>query len=229
MKIGTDAVLLGAWASTADSTLGEATHLRSILDVGTGSGVIALMMAQRFQHAQITAVEIDEDACREADNNFRASCWSSRLNVCQTDFRTFQPEDVDSTFDLIVSNPPFFVTGYGADAPDMARRDARQDSTLPLSALIKRSADMLSPDGSLCLVLPAEREKELKFQATLYKLNLRRICYVSTVPTKPPRRILTCLSPVSGPLSEEKFSIHTSDSDYTPEYIGLVNDFYLNM
>lgn len=225
MKVGTDGVLLGAWAQPASSV-----SPRRILDVGCGTGLISLMMAQRFSDSEIVGIEIDPDSASEAEANFAASPWATRLQVIHGDYLQTAFE---KTFDMIVSNPPFFTNGLLA--PDSSRQQARHELSLPLASLITHSARCLSPSGTISLVLPSDRLADL--QGTLPQsashtthLELSRLCRVSTVPSKPPRRLLAELrfrSEASTLLQDEQLFIQDSDSQFSPGYINLTKDFYL--
>lgn len=253
MRVGTDAVLLGAWVSLPSTTAGEPTH---ILDVGTGCGVIALMLAQRSPTSEICGLEIDPKACGEAQINFEASPWAARLSCVCADFLKFCHTD-QRPLDLIVSNPPFFTET--TLSPDTSRAMARSQTFLPLSSLIQGAASLLRPGGTFALVLPAGFEAEVEYLAIASRMQLRRICRVRTSPRKPPTRILVELSrpaessrppelSLSAELSLPPESTHLSSAcdwttvtteltihgapingipTYTEEYTDLVKDFYL--
>lgn len=236
MKVGTDGVLLGAWSSLPpeeeENALPEAKGASapvypSILDVGCGTGLIALMLAQRCPQAHIRGIEIDNMAAEEAQGNFSASPWADRLSVIKGDFIAIHDIVGDQKFDLIVSNPPFFTTGE--KSPDQARMAARHEASLPLSTLVETSCRILSDNGHICIVLPADREEELKYLAVVNHLCLSRLTRVSTVTTKPPRRILAELRHgPSSPTILSQLHIHGPKGGFSAEYISLVKDFYLN-
>ena len=140
MKIGTDGVLLGAWASVKDNTF-------SILDIGAGTGVIALMLAQRSQAELIDALEIDEDAYEQCVDNFENSPWGDRVFCYHADLDEFTEEFEDETYDLIVSNPPFFEPSLAEETPE-ARKKARFYDALPFEDLLKNTAQLLSKKGT---------------------------------------------------------------------------------
>lgn len=233
MKVGTDGVLLGAWCLADNHERHSETNTRHeplrILDVGCGTGLIALILAQRFPKAEISGIEIDPIAAKEASGNFQASPWSNRLEIIEGDFNDrFNNED-DVFFDIIVSNPPFFINGELP--PDCARNVARHESTLTLASLLGNSSKILKQDGRLCLVLPADREEDLKYQAMINRFQVTKLTRVSTVPHKPPRRILAELrfsSLPSIPSSITNLHIHDGNSGFTEAYTSLVKDFYLN-
>lgn len=219
MKVGTDGVLLGAWCASGDHT-----SPRRILDVGCGTGLIALMVAQRFPEAEITGIDISREAVEEATLNFRDSPWADRLNAVEADFNIYDPSE--GRFDLIVSNPPFFDNG--ALAPDRNRSLARHDESLPLKTLIARAAELLSVAGVLSLILPADRENTLKFEAALSRFSIKRLVRVSTTPDRSPKRILAelVLSPAVTACTET-LALKDGKGIPTREYAALVEDFYL--
>ncbi len=215
MKISTDGVLLGAWIDVDD--------VRRVLDVGTGSGLIALMMAQRFENATIAAVEIMEDAVSDAYENVANSPWSNRINIHCCDFMDYHD---DKPYDLIVSNPPFFDTAV--KSLDMARASARHaNKSLSYCSLIERATAMLAPRGSLAMVLPAEYEDDMIFRAELAKLYIRRICRVVSVTGKKPLRLLCQLSPTPGNSESSTLIIRDTLGNFTEDYRRLTQSFYL--
>lgn len=234
MKVGTDGVLLGAWCQASSHAHipevhpDETCRVSKILDVGCGTGVISLMLAQRFPNAMITGVEIDPQAAREARENFDRSPWSDRLTVVEGDFKSLFGTYEESPFDLIVSNPPFFTNGELS--PDNARLTARHESGLQLQSLIDISGKIIAENGSLCLVLPYERADELEWLAVAYRFSLVRLVKVSTVPRKPPRRLLAELVPLSANYPAPNFSslcIHDENGGFSQEYTTLLKSFYL--
>ena len=216
MKIGTDGVLLGAWA--------EASHPRRILDVGTGTGVIALMSAQRFPQALIEAVEIEAEAAEQARYNFQISPWKERLHLIHTDFKDFQSSH---RYDLIVSNPPYFDEDYlSADAK---RNLARHTRSLSLWDLIEKAEKYLSPQGSIVLILPVQKESELRDILHQQALYINRLTYVKGTYKSPVKRILLQISSVKTNFEPQELVIEEARHRYTAEYIALTKDFYLKM
>ena len=169
MKVGTDGVLLGAWAPVEGA--------RRILDVGTGSGVIALQMAQRAPGARILAVEIDPEAARQAAANVAASPWADRIEVVCTDFARLTTEE---PFDLIVSNPPYFVNSL--QNPDAQRAKARHSDSLPYDLLLERAAELLAPSGRFALIFPVEPLGDVLEAAAKHGLALDHLMRVFTKP-----------------------------------------------
>lgn len=218
MKVGTDGVLLGAWTS-----VDNCVH---ILDVGTGSGLIALMMAQRCPGAVVTAIDVDRECCRQAVENVEASPFHDRIAVKVSSFQQFAVSRAD-LYDLIVSNPPFFSRSLLP--PDAGRAHARHSVSLSLDDLLHGADRCLSPDGRLALILPADRLPELLQMSESHSFCLRRLTRVVPAPGKPVRRVLVELSRSKGMLEESQLLIEESRHHYTPEFAALVRDFYLNL
>ncbi len=213
MKVGTDGVLLGAWA--------DCDGAKRILDIGTGTGVIALMLAQRNTEAQVQAVEIDEAAAKRARANFDNSPWAERLNVEQTAVQEFSPAE---KFDLIVSNPPYFVDSLLP--PDAKRSTARHTHDLTFEELDNAVARLLADDGKFALILPVtEFEKYLTFT----QLHLAHRCDVHPIKGGAVKRVMAEF--VKHPTSEivhENIAIERGKrGDYTDEYRALTKEFYL--
>lgn len=215
MKVGTDGVLLGAWAEIPPQT-------QRILDVGTGSGLIALMMAQRTSSSQITAIEIDSLAVDEAEGNVHRSPWTDRIEVICGDFTS---DNNDTKYDLIISNPPFFTEELRS--PDSRRAMARHGDTLNPLTLLRKASGMLTPDGSIAFIAPASLDDEVGFTASLCRLNLMRQTHVCTRQGKQPSRTLWQLTPGDVSAEINTLSIRDTANQYTEQYLNLVNDFYL--
>lgn len=218
MKVGMDGVLLGAWADPSGA--------ERILDIGTGTGLIALMMAQKNSSALIDAIEIDSDAFLEAVLNVQQSPWKDRIRV---ECRSFQDlaEQTDRKYDLIVSNPPFFAKD-GLKAPVQKRAQARHSDSLPLETLISGAKKLLNQNGRIALILPTESLPEIKRLVLSNHLYLSRLCRIKPNPKKPDFRILIELIQYKCVTSEEYLMIEfEKHHDYTPEYKELTKDFYL--
>lgn len=214
MKVGTDGVLLGAWSKATEG---------NVLDIGTGTGLIALMLAQRTKTALIDAVEIDKVASKEAQENFNNSDWKDRLTISNQSLQNYQP---NKKYDLIISNPPFFIDA--TKAPENNRNTARHTDTLSFEELISSVERLLAENGIFSLILPvneAERFIKMAFEAQLY---LNRKCLVKPNPTKAPKRVLMAFSFNKSTLLEEALTIETGKRHvYTQKYISLTKDFYL--
>lgn len=216
MKVGTDGVLLGAWASTA----GEC---RRALDIGTGTGLIALMLAQRLPEVLITGVDVDDIS--QASQNASASPWASRLGFEQCPVQEFRP---DERFGLIVSNPPFFADSL--TCPDRGRTTARHTVQLPFEELRDAAVRLLAPEGRFAVVLPTTEGE--RFTALCRDtLTLSRRTEVRTTPRHAPKRLLLeFMHASSAPASPQtaELTIGTgAHEEYTPEYRALTCDFYL--
>ena len=220
MKVGTDAVLLGAWANT--------DQCKNILDIGTGTGIIALMLAQRSQ-AEIDAIDIDAEACIQAKENVASSEFAERVKVMQISCSEFAHRNSSlKKYDLIVSNPPYFINSL--KCPDNKRTVARHTDSLLLSDLVGDACSLLSPAGRIALVLPYERLDEVGELAAANHLQIQRQTDVIPVPGAMPKRLLVELSaPQNNIKNRNTLTIEEARHQYTPEYIALTKDFYLKM
>lgn len=227
MKVGTDGVLLGAWASVGPYT-------NRILDVGSGTGLIALMMAQRCPHAEIDGIELDPEAFEQGVENFEQSPWDSNLFNYHASFQEFA-EEIEDQYDLIISNPPFFDHGDRTEGP---RKLARDKTTLPLADIISGADRLLSEQGHLALVLPADQEQNLRALLSKFNYFLTRITRVRGHAQSPIKRILVeCSRAVNGKTAENtaqktitsELIIEHQRHDYTEEFKALVREFYLKM
>jgi tRNA1Val (adenine37-N6)-methyltransferase len=216
MKVGTDGVLLGAWA--------DAPGCRYILDVGTGSGLIALMLAQRYSQAAVDAIDIDEGACRQAMENVEASPFADRVRVMHRSLSAYV-QSTGRAYDLVVCNPPFFTQSL--KSPDAGRNFARHADSLPLEELVKDAKCLLSPAGKLALILPSGRENELRAIAVSNSLNVVRATQVISKEGAEPKRLLAELSPDFSLPCRKDTLIIMSPSGYTQAYIQLTEEFYL--
>jgi tRNA1Val (adenine37-N6)-methyltransferase len=212
MKVGTDAVLLAAWVETAEAV--------RILDVGTGCGLIALILAQRSK-AQLVGLELDLSAFEQASSNVLHSPWSDRVKVIQHDFTTFS----DDPFDLIVSNPPFFQQSL--QAPSAARNNARHDVTLNYTALIRTSAALLTQNGRFSVVLPHSSAEAFEAICWDSRLFLKRSCAVSAKSGGIPNRILMEFSTVQGVVERSTLFLMSEDGIRSEAYSSLTSDLYL--
>lgn len=216
MKVGTDGVLLGAWTDLSES--------RFILDVGTGTGLIALMMAQRCPEAFITAIDLDEEAVEQAKDNINASPWSDRIQAEKQDVCCYCPDDC---FDTIVSNPPYFINSLRC--ADNQRNTARHADTLDMNRLLRKVADLLSTKGRFSLVIPAEQVDELVSVANREGLFLSRHTAVVTRPGLAPKRALLELRKEQMVCRQDELVVELERHVYSKDYIALTKDFYLKM
>lgn len=226
MKVGTDGTLLGAWAQVpSESSDGTPLDSPFILDIGTGTGLIALMMAQRFPKAQITAIDIDAEAVSQAQENVLASPFSQHVKVIMADARDFLSSE-GSLFDAIVSNPPYFVDSL--TCPDNQRTMARHNSTLTFRQLMHTAFGLLAPHGIFSVVIPVDCCAQLETEAHLAGFFPSRICMIKTTPRKAPKRCLMEFSkhPVNELVKNEGI-IEISPNVRSDWYQELTRDFYI--
>ena len=190
MKVGTDGVLLGALA----------TGGQNILDIGTGTGLCALMMAQRFPDSYITAIDIDNDACKQATENVAESPFSERIKVLHISLKDYASES-DGHFDSIISNPPYFEENI--NCPDKSRNDARHTSSLPFSELISCSKQLLTDDGTLTLILPTTALSRIESECAYASMFIVKKIYIRTTEKKAPKRIVIYIRRHSAPVQTE--------------------------
>ncbi|MEG1581295.1 MAG: methyltransferase [Bacteroidaceae bacterium] len=214
MKVGTDGVLLGAWA--------QHDTPKNILDIGTGSGLVAIMLAQRYE-ARILGIDIDTDACLQASKNAKQSPWSERLYIEQADVLTFNPH---LTFDLIVCNPPFYENALCS--PNQKRTIARCAHVLPFDKLIKKTTALLSQNGTFCVILPCAAVQNFVHLCWINNLHLSRCTHVHTKVGKTAKRSLLSFrtTHITTPILHELL-LTGSDHKPTEEYKNLTQDYYL--
>ncbi len=218
MKVGTDGVLLGAWA--------DVSNANRILDIGTGTGLIAIMMAQRTKKdAKIDAVEIESSSYQQAVNNFSNCLWTSKIDAFHLSFQDFC-QRTTIKYDAIVSNPPYFLNGLKAKGE--SRTQARHADHLPFNVLLEGAFKLLNETGTLAVILPVEEGEYFERLARLTGFYLRRKISVFPNPGKPVKRYLLefCMKKWESEFSElivENGQRHV----YSPEYINLTKDFYL--
>ncbi|MFL1894922.1 tRNA1(Val) (adenine(37)-N6)-methyltransferase [Aquimarina sp. 2-A2] len=219
MKIGTDGVLLGSWIPlTGNET--------STLDVGTGTGVIALMLAQRSNAEVVDAIEIDPDAYEQAVENFENSPWGDRLFCYHASFQEFFNE-IEESYDVIVSNPPFFTEDFKSDNPQ--RSVARFEDALPFEHLLYGVSRLLSKQGRFAMILPYTEEESILNLADTYTLFPEKITRVRGTAATPIKRSMIVFGRSKKTFEEEELTIEISRHQYTPEYIALTKAFYLKM
>ena len=216
MKVGTDGVLLGAWVSIEGA--------KRILDVGTGTGLIALQLAQRCPEARITAIEIDREAALQAKENVLRSPWPDRVSVECCDFTDFTST---KKFDLIVSNPPYFVDALRC--PDAQRNLARHSDGLNYEVLFGHSAPLLNKDGQISVIIPYEAEKLVADAAWKNGFSPIRHTDVYTKPGKPCRRKLLSFAMGMPKFGRDSLYIEDENGHYTPEYVALTKEFYIKL
>ncbi|EON87610.1 tRNA1(Val) (adenine(37)-N6)-methyltransferase [Plesiomonas shigelloides] len=220
MKVGTDGILLGAWASLQGVT--------KVLDIGTGTGLIALMLAQRSpSDTQITAIDIDADACQQAAENVAASPWPDKILIQHLPLQQLAAEASAEQFDLIVSNPPYFTPGVACR--DNQREQARYTDTLTHQALLDAARPLLNPLGRLCLVLPYSAGLALQSAAEQQGWFCYQNVSVSSREGKAPQRILLEFGLSPQKTQNNTLVINNSDGSYHCNYQDLTKDFYLFM
>lgn len=216
--VGTDGVLLGAWADVENCV--------RILDIGTGTGLVALMLAQRTVATVITAVEIHPDSAALARRNFAASPWADRLEILEMPVQEFA-QQTDSQFDLIVSNPPYF--SETTFSPDATRRLGRHTASLAPGELLAVSQKLLSEKARLCVILPVPEGRRLCEMAVPNGLYCTEEVEVRTRPEKPVERLLLCFKRDPYRFVRKKLNIYTANDGgaYSDDFKRLTGDFYL--
>ncbi len=217
MKVGTDAVLLGAWANVHNAN--------TILDIGTGTGILALMLAQKNTTARITAIDIDAGAVAQAQYNFEQSKFTAQLTVQHVTLQQYA-QQCGTHYDVIISNPPFFENS--SRAHDTARNLARHNDTLTLTELIVAVNTLLTPNGMFYVVLPAAQEPIVASLVTKHRMYIAKIMYIHTKEYKAPKRILIAVSKRLQPLTEEHLIIELdARHQYSNEYKALTSPYYV--
>lgn len=214
MKINTDGVLIGAMANH--------NMPKNILDIGTGTGVIALMLAQRFPDANIHAVEIDEQAAKTAERNFQQSPFNHRLTISNTAIEQYNSAE---RFDLIVSNPPFFVNDLKNE--EIRKGIARHAAEGFFSMLVKKLNELLTADGEAWLILPVKQADEVVLHARQYGIRLVERVHIHSDRSKPAFRQIICLGKNNAALQESDFYLYEDLKVHTAEYKVLLKDFFL--
>jgi tRNA1Val (adenine37-N6)-methyltransferase len=218
MKVGTDGVLLGAWT--------DISNCKSVLDIGAGSGLIALMIAQRTApNVPVHAVELDASAYEDAHENFKQSPWTNRLFLHHSAVQEFKPPHL---FDLIISNPPYFKNSYKPE--QQTRMAARHTDTLSFADLLNASFRMLSDTGKLSIILPPTESQEFLQLANSKGMQVIRECQLRSRKDKPVERILReYRKNQKTKIMIEQLCLHESGDDWSADYQMLTRDFYLKL
>lgn len=221
MRVNTDSIILGSWL--------RSDHPACILDIGTGTGILALMMAQRHPFASIDAIEIEEQACLDAQFNFEQSQWRNRLRLIHDDVYQWSLTVKPAwEYDLIVSNPPFFEASL--PSMDSKKKLARHQSHLTYGQMIGISANLLTEDGILVFIVPHDVKQLITRLLTEHNLHIHRQLAISSNDTKPPHRIIFEVGKVQQTPTTHYLSIYERDAhEYTNEFKTLTADFYLSL
>ena len=216
MKVGTDGTLLGAWANAPVAAA-------RILDIGTGTGLVALMMAQRFPEAQVTGIDIDEDAAQQAQENVVGSPFSDRIMINREDATKI---DDKAGYDAIVCNPPYFVDSLSC--PDPQRNTARHTDSLSYHDLMYSVSKLLKKNGIFSVIIPEDNLSKLESEAYLNGLFRSRLFHIHTTPRKPPKRCLIEFSKIAGLQTVIKdVVLEDSPGLRSDWYHQLTKDFYI--
>jgi tRNA1Val (adenine37-N6)-methyltransferase len=218
MKVGTDSILLGAWT--------EFNNPISILDIGSGTGILSLMMAQKYPNANIFGIEIDENSVSQAKENIQNSTWGDRIHIIHSSIQEYSSPV--NKFDLIISNPPFFQNSL--KAPDLSRSAARHNDEMTQEDLIKGIVNNLSNSGRAFVIWPVKEGEKFIEIAEKSKLFVNRMTFVKPNPSKIPHRVLIELSYLKMNCIADEISIENGKRHkYTEEYKLLTLPFYLNI
>lgn len=216
-KIGTDGILLGAWC--------DVQNVSRALDIGTGTGIIAMMLAQRT-NSPVIGLEINPDAHAIASKNFKDCCYASLLSCVKNSVQQYSQVNTNK-FDLLVSNPPYFINSL--KSKETGKSIARHDASLNQEDLIKASISLLSEKGKLCVIYPVEEGKRFIEQCRKRHLFLTKETKVYPNPNKPEKRLLLEFSRINKSIESDSITIETGKKrhDYTEEYKRLTNEFYI--
>lgn len=215
MKIGTDSVLLGSFT--------EIDNAKYILDIGTGTGILAIMMAQKSS-AKIDAVEIDELAYEEATENAQKTKWANQLKIYHTAIQDFSSP---VKYDLIISNPPFYASGKNVEINDSQRGKARHDKDLPFKSLCVEVENRLAVNGNFWLILPVNEAEEFMVVASKHGFFMQREIFIKPKPSKATNRIVMCLAKQKAKLYSEIFTLYDESGRSSEEHYELTRDFLL--
>lgn len=217
MKVGTDSILLGAWLKMED-------QYNEILDIGTGTGLLALMMAQKKPDARITALEIDKEAFNQAKHNVSDSKWREQINLVLTDAKYWESE---IKFDLIIANPPYFDKSILSKNEN--RQKARHQSYLSTKDLIEIWAKHGKYNSDLACVLPTNESLKIIQSVFQKEYFIKHYTKVKSFKNQPEKRALILLSKEKSTRKDSEIHIYTSQGEYSKDYIRMTKDFYLNL
>ncbi len=217
MKVGTDAVLLGAWTKIQNT--------KTILEIGTGSGVISIMLAQRSE-VKIEAIDIDKSSVNQASDNFKISPWNKHLAAKHFSLKEFIIESKNQ-YDLIVSNPPFFIDSL--KSPNKNKTRSKHTDELSYSDLIQGLIHFLSPQGRACLILPFTESKSFINLARLENIYLNKQLLIKPKKSKQANRILMEFSFSKTTLEKDEIYLRKADNSFSDKYKNMSKDYYLNL
>ncbi len=214
LKVGTDGVVLGAWARMEGA--------KRILDIGTGTGLLALIAAQRNPKASIDAIDIDDASAEQAGANAAASPWSDRIRVHRMDVRRMKSAE---PYDLIICNPPFYAGEM--DSPDARKGLAKHSGELTFAELIKAVSHLIASDGRFACIIPMNREAELSKLAEGAGLNKVRKCALRYLEARPAKRVLLEFSPSMAASTDEELTVEHAPGVFTDPYRALLSELML--
>ncbi len=223
MKVGSDAIALGAWTIETFLSQSGRPSVAKVLDIGSGSGVLSLMLAQGLSGSQILAVEKEPEAAAQAGRNFARSRYTAQIQLIVTAIQKLR--GFDAAFDLIVSNPPYF--GEALLPADRKRQEARHQGGLKPGELIKAAIQMLSPGGFFCVILPADSARSFVIRSMSAGLWLLRETALHDTVEAVPKRILLAFSPEEGPFVRDELIMKDASGRRASRFAALTEDFYL--
>ncbi|EFL45523.1 methyltransferase small domain protein [Prevotella disiens FB035-09AN] len=215
MKVGTDGVLLGSWANGGEH----------ILDIGTGTGLLALMMAQRFEKSLIDAIEIEENAYQQAAQNVAKSVFKSKINIIHSSLQNFAKSNINQ-YDSIICNPPYFVNSLKNN--EKSKTIARHNDSLPFKELISLAYKLLKTEGTLSLVLPVNIFPLIETEAVIYGFFLSRKISIKTTEKKQPKRVLVEYKKEPTQIETSTEYLLNQNGEKSIWYQQLTNIFYIN-
>ncbi|WP_158771723.1 tRNA1(Val) (adenine(37)-N6)-methyltransferase [Paraglaciecola sp. L1A13] len=229
MKVGTDSIMLGSWVTLPHQVDMLNPNPMRILDIGTGSGLLAIMLAQKSRdNAHITAIDIDNDAINQAKCNIAASPWAKSIHAELCSLQTFTKAENSGKFDLIISNPPYFNSPLPKATSEAKKRiRARQTVDLSHQILLDCVAQLLSNNGKFYCILPTDFCTSLIAYASTVNLHLCAQLMVYSKPNSPALRCLLAFCAQQAPLTSENLTIYTQHQQYSEDYKALCQDYYL--
>lgn len=223
MKVGTDAVLLGAWCNVDNPNNKESRTAAKALDIGSGTGIISMMIAQRNQHLIIDGIDVDHDSVVQAKENVKQSSFCNQISIVEADFTN---AEFKSKYDFIISNPPYYEEEVFC--PDENRNNARHTTSLPFDLLVNKVAHLLNNEGVFSVIIPFKAAESFITKCSDNKLYLIRRTDIYTNPNKASKRSLLAFSPTQNTLVYDALYIRNEKNEYTQEFLTLTKDFYLN-